>query len=102
MCVCVISSGDLLGDTHGVLALTDQRLSVVLSLWSHCDQLKCVWSGAKLSVCWFHLLAGAVSQVDAAHGMLTEEEHEETKQESTQTPQSTHSRAVRPEINICF
>lgn len=51
---------DLLGDTHGILALTDKCLFVVLSLWSHCDELKCVGSGAELSVGWFHLVAGAV------------------------------------------
>lgn len=63
---------DLLGDTQGVLALADQCLSVVLSLWSDCDQLKCVGSGAELSVGWFHFFTGAVSQVDAADGVLIE------------------------------
>ena len=64
---------NLLGDTHGVLALTDECLSVVLSLWPDCDELECVGSGAELSVGWFHSLAGAVGQVDATNGILTEE-----------------------------
>lgn len=63
----------LLGDTHCVLALTDECLSVILSLWSDCDKLKCVWSGTELSVGWFHFCTGAVSQVNSSNRILAGE-----------------------------
>lgn len=66
--------GDLLGDTHGVLALTDECLLIVLSLWPHRDELERVRSGAELAVDRFHLGTGAVRQVDATDGILTGEE----------------------------
>lgn len=61
---------DLLGDTHGILALADQCLFVIFSLWPDCDELKRVGSGTELSVNWFHSVTGAVSQVDASNGIL--------------------------------
>lgn len=60
-------------DTHGVLALTDECLFVILSLWSDNDELECVRSGTKLSVGWFHFLTSTVSQVDATNRILTED-----------------------------
>lgn len=69
----LINCRNLRGDTHGILALTDKCLFVILSLWSHCDELKRVGSGTELSVGWFHFLTGAVSQVDATNRILTEE-----------------------------
>lgn len=62
---------DLLGDTQGVLALTDQCLFVVLPLRSDRDELKRVRSGTKLSVCWSDLLTGAIGQVDSTNGILS-------------------------------
>lgn len=64
----------LLCDTHGVLALADQRLPVVLPLWADCDELKRVGPSTELPVGWFHLLSGAVGQAEAANGILAEEE----------------------------
>lgn len=65
----------LLGDTHGILALTDERLFVILSLWSDRDELKCVGSGTELSVYWVHCATGAVSQVDTTNGTLVGREN---------------------------
>lgn len=59
-----------LGDTHGVLALADQRLLVVLPLRTHRDELERVGPGTELPVGGLHPLAGAVCQVDTADGML--------------------------------
>lgn len=69
-----VTGRDLLGDTHGVLALGDQRLLVVLSLWSDRDELQCVGSGTELPVHWFHLLTGAVGQINTTDGILTQRE----------------------------
>lgn len=62
----------ILCDTHGVLALTDERLFVVISLRSDCDELQRVWSGTELPVGRLHFLTGAVGQADAPNGILAE------------------------------
>lgn len=65
--------GDLPGDTHGVLALADERFSVIISPWSDGDELQRVGPGTELSAGWFHCLTGAVGQVDATNGILREQ-----------------------------
>lgn len=71
------STSDLLGDTHGVFTLADERLSVVLSLRPDSDQLEGVGPGTELSVGWLHLTTDAVGQVDATHWVL--DRHEPTQ-----------------------
>lgn len=61
---------DSLGDTHGVVAVADQRLAVVLPLRPHRDDLQRVGSSAELAVDRLHAAVGAVGQVEAAHGLL--------------------------------
>lgn len=61
---------DLLGDTHCVFTLADERLYVTLSLRPDGDQLKCVGPGTELPVGWLHLTTGAVGQVDATYWVL--------------------------------
>lgn len=68
--VLCVGTQPVFGYTHGVHALADQSLAVVLSLGPNCDQLKCVGSGAELSVSRLHPLTCAVGQVDAANGIL--------------------------------
>jgi len=63
----------LLCDTHGVVALADQGLPVVVPLGPDRDQLQGVGSGAELPVDRLHPPAGAVSQVYAAHWVLVTE-----------------------------
>lgn len=66
---------DLLGDTHGVAALADERLAVVLALWAYGDELKGVGPRAELAVRWLHPVAGAVGQVQSPNRVLRGHEH---------------------------
>lgn len=60
----------LLCDTHGVLALADQGLPVIVPLGPDRDQLQGVGSGTELPIGWLHPPAGRVSQVYAAQWLL--------------------------------
>lgn len=57
-------------DTHGVLALADQSLFVIVPLWSHCDQFKGVGSGTELTVRRFHFTTRTACQVHTTNRIL--------------------------------
>ena len=79
-----MKAGDLRGDTHGVLALADECLFILLSLRPHGDELKRVWPSTELSVRRLHLFASAVRQVNATDWALGK------RKESTDETEQSH------------